>query len=239
MPKKPMKYTSRRSRLLVRRWRKTMKGVPVFIIGNGCSVTDEPIADLLKNCFTIGVNRSFKVMETTILLWQDIEFWHDKKVRKKLPKIKSIKYCRSSADPRGLAYHFKLMAGPFKLPPNPMTLFGFGATGPLAFQLAYALGCYPITLIGFDCKYKNGKTDFYGINPDHKKHTLANCTRGLRWIMKCNELSHVKVINCSDNSIFRERRSVKEVVESLPDKHKNYTLKQLSSLLFMKKDNKK
>jgi hypothetical protein len=239
MPRKPMKYVSKRSRLLVRRWKRTMTGVPAFIIGNGCSVEDEPIADLLKGCFTIGVNRSFKIIETTILLWQDIEFWFDPKVRSVLPDVKSIKYCRGSADPRGLAYHFKLMPGPFKLPPNPMTLFGFGATGPLAFQLAYTLGCYPIILIGYDCHYKNGKTDFYGTNSDHSDHTLANCSRGLKWIKKCDTHEFIRVINCSDNKVFKERQTVKSVVDSLPEKHKNYSLQDLSTKLFMRNDDPK
>ena len=228
MLKRKAVYISKKSRLTVRRWKYTMKNIPVFIIGNGPSVNDHDIKPLLKNYFTIGVNRAFKSLDPTILMWQDIELWMTE--RSVLPKLKAVKYSRNSADPRGIAYQFKLMPGPFRLPPNPMVLFGKGSTGPLAFQLAYALGCDPIVLIGYDCKYRDGNTDFYGINNHHKKHTIPNCNRGLKWISKlsCGR----KILNCSDNKFFKNYFPLEKIVSKVKEFYPNIGREYLVEKLF-------
>ena len=189
-----------------------MRGLPGFIIGNGPSVNDYDIS-LLKDYFTVGINRAFKVLDPTILMWQDIELWMTE--RAILPKLKAVKYSRNASDPRGIAYQFKLMPGPFRLAPNPMVLFGKGSTGPLAFEFVHSLGCDPIVLIGYDCQYRDGMTDFYGINNHHKKHTLPNCSRGLKWIAKSSVGR--KIINCSDNKYFKDRIPLDKVVKKLKE----------------------
>ena len=65
-----------------------MKDVPCFIIGNGPSLNDVPI-QLLKNYFTIGINRSFYLIDTTILIWQDLALWLQEKktIKKYKPKL--------------------------------------------------------------------------------------------------------------------------------------------------------
>jgi len=229
MLKRKAVYVCKKSRLTVRRWKYTMKSIPGFVIGNGPSVNDYDVKGLLKDYFTVGINRAFKVLDPTILMWQDIELWMTE--RSELPKLKAVKYSRNSADPRGIAYQFKLMPGPFRLPPNPMVLFGKGSTGPLAFEFVYSLGCDPIVLIGFDCKYRDGNTDFYGINNHHKKHTLPNCARGLRWVAKqsCGR----KIINCSDNRFFKDRIPLEKVVnkvkEFYPKTGREYFVEKLFS----------
>ena len=208
-------FTSdKKSRLLVRRWRGTLKGVPCFILGNGPSLSDHPVAELLQDYFTIGINRAFKVLDPTILMWQDIELWLTE--RGEMNKLKAVKYSRNASDPRGIAYQFKLMPGPYRIPPNPMILFGAGSTGPLAFELAACLGCSPVILLGFDCQYRDGQTDFYGKNAHHKSHTLPNCSKGLRWI-GLHEKTH-PIINCSDNKVFGSSQKLIEVVERLEKK---------------------
>ena len=83
-------------------------------------------------------------------------------------------------------------------------------------QLAVALGCRPIILVGMDCKTKDGKTDFYGSNPHWRPHTLSNCVKGLKFIEKeCP----VPLINCSDNDVFEEKQSLKETIEKIGKKH--------------------
>lgn len=206
--------TNKKSRLVVRRWRGTMRGNPCFIIGNGPSASDHPIAELLKDYFTIGINRAFKIIDPTILIWQDVELWLTE--RGDLNKLNAIKYSRNGSDPRGVAYQFKLVPGQYRIPPNPMILFGSGSTGPLAFELASCLGCSPIVLLGFDCKYRGTQTDFYGTNPHHKGSTLPNCSRGLKWISTYEKTA--QVINCSDNDYFEKSYTLADIVERLEKK---------------------
>ena len=195
----------------VKSWRNALSGTPAFLIGNAPSLSDIDLS-LIKNQFSIGINRVFPPYvdyEPTILMWQDPELWYGEKHR--VTKIKSIKYCRTKADVSGQCFHFKLTIGSFKLPECASVLHGQGSTGPLAFQLAYLLGCDPIVLLGMDCCYKDGKTDYYGVNYHHRPHTLKNCKKGLHWISTCK--SKRTIINCSNNDVFPEKEDLGETVK--------------------------
>lgn len=208
----------------VKSWRNALCGTPAFLIGNAPSLENIDLS-LLKNQFSIGINRLFPPyvdFEPTILMWQDPELWYGEKHR--IPKTQSIKYCRAGADIIGRFFHFKLTLGDFQLPECASRLHGRGSTGPLAFQLAYILGCDPIILIGMDCCYAIGKTDYYGNNYHHKPHTLKACRRGLEWIATCP--ANRKIINCSKNDVFPECRDLSDVVNEL-DQYKKHTQKSL------------
>jgi hypothetical protein len=194
----------------IKGWRNALSGVPAFLIGNGPSLSDIDLS-CLSNCFTIGINRAFYKIDPTILMWQDPELWYSAKHR--INRLEAIKFCRDTADPKGRFYHFKLTRGSFRLPDSPRTLFGFGSTGPLAFQLAHIMGCAPIVLLGMDCRYFDGKTDFYGKNPSHKPHTLKMCRGGLEWIKQAS--AHCDVINCSHNDVFEDSVSLEDAMKSL------------------------
>lgn len=199
----------------VKGWRNALCGTPAFIIGNAPSLINLDLS-CLRYQFTIGINRSFPPyidLDPTILMWQDPETWYSEK--QYIPKLNAIKYCRNTADIQGRFFHFKLSGGAFELPEDPSILHGRGASGPLAFQLAYSLGCDPIVLVGMDCQYKNNKTNMYGKNQYHSKHTLTNCQRGLSWIKNCN--SNREVISCSEDTVFNSK-PLKKVVQSLPMK---------------------
>ena len=196
----------------VKNWSGALAGVPCFIVGNAPSLTDLNLGPLEK-FFTIGINRTFYKIDTTILLFQDIQLWHTDKHR--VLKTNSIKYCRDRADIQGRFYHFRLTVGDYYLPEDATTLHGRGSSGPLAFQLAYVLGCDPIVLVGMDCCYKEDKTDFYGVNPHHSPQTLRNCVKGLKWIKDCN--SERTIFNCSDNKVF-------------PDEY-NYSLEEVLKMM--------
>ena len=206
------------SRILIRTWSHRLEGIPGFILGNALSINDIAIHKL-DNFFTIGINRIFlkQNFDPTILMWQDIELWLTE--REKILKLKAIKYARDTADPRRIGYSFKLGNGPFKVPTSASVLYGRGATAPLAFQLAYVLGCNPIVLVGCDCCYQGGETNFYGKNRFHKQHTLRNCNRGLRWIRDCQK--ERTIINCSNNSVFSERENFDDVIKRLAHHAKN------------------
>lgn len=199
-------------RLSTKSWRDSLVGTPAFIIGNAPSLANIDLKPLTKH-FTIGINRAFYKLDPTILMWQDPEFWYAE--RHRVPKLKAIKYCRDKADIQGRFYHFKLKSGRFDLPETTEALHGRGSTGPLAFQLAWILGCNPIILLGMDCCYSDGKTDFYGKNPCHKPHTLRNCRRGLEWIKSSNH--NRKVINCSENSVFSMCYTFQEALGMIDD----------------------
>lgn len=215
----------------VKSWRNALRGTPAFLIGNAPSLLDIDLS-LIKNQFSIGINRLFPPyvdFEPTILLWQDPELWYGEKHR--IPKTQSIKYCRYEADVTGRFFHFKLTVGDFELPECASRLHGRGSSGPLAFQLAYILGCDPIILIGMDCCYVEGKTDYYGNNYHHKPHTLRACKKGLIWMRDCP--SNRKVINCSKNDVFPDRRSLEEVLQEV-DQHKKYNQKSLIKKIISK-----
>lgn len=191
----------------VRQWKGKLPGVPCFILGNAPSLSDHPIHKL-DGYFSIGVNRIFKRIEPTILLWQDIALYYTS--RKELVKVKSILFSRDIADPRSIAYHFKLLNGMYKITNNPTVLAGRGNSAPLAFQLAYCLGCNPIILIGCDCLYRGDKTDFYGVNKDHNQNTLSNCSVGLNWIKGFS--GEREVVSCSESVTFPDIMSLDDLL---------------------------
>ncbi|KKL09170.1 hypothetical protein LCGC14_2568560, partial [marine sediment metagenome] len=110
---------------------------------------------------------------------------------------------RESSETQGGFYTFKLQGRDPKLANVTKTLYGRGSSGSIAYQFVYALGCDPIILVGMDCQYdKKGRTDFYGNNSMHRKHTLPACVQGLKFIRK-NKKDR-KIINCSKNKVFKE-----------------------------------
>jgi len=222
---KPTKVKNRKHPYTrVANWGNKLKGIPCFIIGNAPSLNKAPI-NTLENYFTIGINRSFFKIDTTILFWQDLALWLQEK--KAIKKLKALKFCRSAATTKKREdfYHWQLIGRKYKLTTNPANMYGRGSSGALAFQLAYALGCDPIVLVGMDCRKdkKTGITDFYGNNAMHRSNTLPNCVNALKWIKDCG---HGRtLINCSKNKVFEERISVEEAIENF--KLKPYTREKL------------
>jgi hypothetical protein len=208
------------------KWYMKLKGIPCFLIGNAPSLLDVDLSPL-ENYFTIGLNRIFFKLDTTILMWQDLALWIQEKNR--IVKTKSIKYCRSGSDTIGGFYNFKLISRDPKITHNLNALHGRGSSGSLAYQLAWALGCDPIFLVGMDCKNGSGGiTDFYGKNPMHKPHTLPNCVKGLKFISRNR---HGRTIfSCSNDDVFKENKiTLEEAVAMVKDK--TYTREELVDLL--------
>jgi len=193
----------------VSHWKDAMKDVPCFIIGNGPSLKKIDLG-ILKPYFTIGINRAFLKIDPTVLIWQDLSLWM--KEKKAVLATKALKYCRLGAETKGNFYHFRLSGSKSKISDTPSILYGRGNSGPIAYQFAYAIGCNPIILVGIDCKYdKDGNTNFYGINPMHRGHTLKSCKEGLKWMQSVDRTK--TIINCSKNKVFIDRITVEEAVE--------------------------
>ena len=231
--RKRFRQYKRSTALSVNNWKDSLSDVPAFLVGNAPSLSNQPV-QRLQPFFTIGINKTYKILDPNILLWQDIQFWLTDRYH--IAKTQCIKYCRNHADPKGKFYNFALEGGPFKMPTSPDLLYGGGASGPLAFQLAYLLGCNPIFLVGMDCKYdKSGKTNFYGKNKFHSEHTLKNCNRGLRWIEKMSQEHNIKVYNCSENNHFADNKmELKDAIEYVDKNFPKYTREEYGKMLWSK-----
>ena len=197
-----------------RSWTNALEKVPCFLIGNGPSLKDRDNLHILEGYFSIGTNRIFKIMDPTILMWQDLALWlqHSKDIM----NLKAMKYCRRSSDQNKGGqdfYHFQMSGKSHQLPSSANHLFGRGSTGPLSFELAYILGCDPIILVGMDCCYDGQYTDFYGKNPMHKTHTLPACIKGLQWIKSV--AGNKTIINCSLNNEFKNKMTLEEAIEKV------------------------
>jgi hypothetical protein len=227
MIRKTIKPAIIRKQPNLRHWKRALVDEPAFIVANGCSANDIDPA-LIRDRFTIGINRAFMLFDPVVLFWQDVSLWQSEKVA--VLKSSAIQVCRDIADPQHRFYNFRLRTSDgFRMTESPHMLYGSGATGPLAVEFACAMGCNPIVLIGFDCKYRNAKTDFYGVNPFHRDHTLINCTKGLKWIHKQREQHNF--INCSDNDVFTDSRSLHSVLAGLPPaKGRSHYISHLRSL---------
>ncbi len=205
----------RHARFAIRHWVDRLVDIPAFILGNGTSLNEEPV-DLLKDYLTIGVNRAFYKLDPTILLWQDVSLWNTE--YKKLHNTQAIKVSRDVSDPRKVYYNFHLKGGGYRFDPtNAHVMYGRGSTGPLAVQLAVAMGCRPIILLGMDCaRGVNGESDFWGENKYWTDATIMNCQLGLEFI---KEQCPVEVYNCGASDLW-PRQSLKSVLEEIPHKYK-------------------
>lgn len=207
-------------------WSGKMKDIPCFILGNAPSLNKIENISILDDYFTIGINRIFFKYDPTILLWQDLALWSQEK--EKVLQTKAVKLCREGSETNGSFYTFFLNGREPKITHDISKLYGRGSSGSIAYQVAHALGCNPIILVGMDCRYnKKGLTDFYGNNPMHRSHTLPSCVKGLKFIKD----NHGKrtVINCSSNKVFDERKTIEEAVASLGEK--KYSREELIKIL--------
>ncbi len=193
----------------VSEWKNIIKGQPAFVLGNAPSISSRNL-QLLNEYFTIGVNRIFYIYDPTILIWQDQEVWI--KDKKKIMRQRAIKLCRDRSDPKQKFINFELSMGKFKFSHNPGKLHGRGNTGALAIQLAVAMGCSCVILLGMDCRYEGrGRTDFYGKNKDHKHYTIKMCKNAMNWVeRKCP----VPVYNCGNSDIW-PRRELEDVIKEI------------------------
>mgnify|MGYP001195736987 CR=1 FL=1 len=156
---------NREHRYRIRFWKDRLKGVPAFIVGCAPSVLDHDLS-LLKDFFTIGINRSFKLDSfcPTILFWQDISFFRTE--ADNIHNLDCIKVCRDIADPKRLYYNFHHKPGEYKFDiDKPHVLYGSGCTSILSAEFCNLLGVSTIVLLGMDAKLgKNGEEDYYGKN---------------------------------------------------------------------------
>lgn len=216
----------RQVRYAIRSWVDRLPDIPAFIIGNGPSLSSLKMK-LIEDYFSVGTNRAFYALDPTILLWQDISLWNTE--YQKLHNTQALKVSRDVSDPRKIYYNFHLKGGGYKFDPSTThILHGRGSTGPLAVQLAVAMGCRPITLLGMDCKRgSDGKSDFYGENKYWTDATLKNCYDGL---VSVKEQCPVEIHNCGDNGLW-PTETLEHVLAQIDEKHKRSRRSYVSQIL--------
>ena len=224
-----LKYRDRRYRYALKHWSNRLPGEPAFILG--CAPSAATLnTSLLKNYFTIGINRSYRLLEPTILLWQDRTVWETD--GEQIMRLSSLRVAREGADPRKVCYNLHVKGGDYYFDPEKKThiLYGSGSTGAIAVEFAYALGCYPIVLLGMDGKKdQDGNMDFYGRNPFWSPRTEASFNKALRQIRdKCP----VEIINCSNNNYWPQK-TLEEAIsmtdsEKMLDKGREYYMQTLT-----------
>ena len=203
----------REQRYSTKNWLNRLEGVPCFILGNSPSILDHDIQSLAEY-FTIGINRSFRLLDSTMLFWQDIGLW--KTESKTIHNLQALKVSRDVSDPRRLYYNFHLKGGFYEFDRTKSHIFyGRGSTGPIAVQMAVALGCSPLILLGMDCKIgKDGATDFYGVNSFWLPHTQDSCATGLKFI---KDHCPVPIIQCGRSDLW-EQRMLSDVLKEISPK---------------------
>lgn len=205
----------RHQRYAVKSWTDRLADVPCFVIGNAPTLSDIDLS-VIEDYFTIGINRAFFVLDPTILIWQDISLWNSEYQR--LHNTQAIKVCRDVADPRRIYYNFHLKGGNYRFDPQKThILYGRGSTGPLGVELAVAMGCRPIILVGMDCRRgEDGRSDFYGDNKYWRDHTLENCESGLKFI---KENCPVEVRSTGETEYWPQE-NLETIVQDIDNTHK-------------------
>lgn len=216
----------RHQRFAIRTWVDRLPDCPAFIIGNGPSLASSNI-ELIEDYFSIGVNRAFYKLDPTVLLWQDISLWNTE--YQKLHNTQALKVSRNVSDPRKIYYNFHLKGGGYRFDPSAThILHGRGSTGPLAVQLAVAMGCRPIVLMGMDCQRGfEGESDFYGENAHWTDATLKNCHDGLVFV---KEQCPVEIHNCGNNGLWPTEK-LEHVLAQINPRHAMGRQKYVSQIL--------
>lgn len=181
-----------KSKFPINSWSGRLTGETAFIVGNGPSLLENDLS-LIEKTFTIGINRAFRVILPKILIWQDESLYKD--CYEDIVKLPCAKITKQSIDTKNIFTHFTLEHGSFQFGKNPAILYGGGSTAALSVQLAVAMGCSSVVLLGCDCGYKDGKTDFYGSNKNHTTSTVPNFLAAMDWVSRECPIS---VLNCGD-----------------------------------------
>jgi len=196
-------------------WNGILKGEhPVFILGNGPSLTDNDLS-LLDPYLTIGINRVFTAYDPTIIFWQDRTVWFTSK--KSIQKTKSIKVTRKGMVKPKLFpdYLFFILQGnrrtPYPEQCQTTKLAGQNITSGVATQFADALNPSHIIFLGIDCQFRDGKTDFYGNNRFHRDDMRERCMEISNGVKKSCK---VPIYNCGLNSCWRTTK-LEDVIEEI------------------------
>lgn len=190
----------------LQQFKNKLNGHPVIILGNGPSINDHDLS-ILNDYFTIGINRIFLAnFDPTILFFQDKSLLQTN--REDVVKLQAIKVCRDINDPNREFYNFRLRSVAYSFSYQTHELSGRGNSLPLACQLAVALGCSKIILLGIDGN-SDGHTHFYGTNQFWTKHTPEFLDKAIDFVKK---KCPVPIINCGNTTAWK-KQELQKVLE--------------------------
>lgn len=202
------------------KWNGILKGEhPIFILGNGPSLMDNDLS-LLNPFLTIGINRVRQAFDPTILFWQDRTVWFTSK--KEIQKTEAIKVTRKGMVKPNLFpnYLFFTLQGNRQsgYPPRCSTtkLVGQNITHGVTVQFAEAMNPSHIILLGIDCQFRDGKTDYYGDNRFHRKDMLSRCAEVSK---KVKRGCKIPIYNCGLSDCWRSRTLIDVIDEIKPNSH--------------------
>lgn len=203
--------TRRSTKYPIAAWKGRISGHPAFVLGNGPSLLDNDLS-LLRGCFTIGINRIYKVFDPIILLWQDTSLMEDG--LENILSCSAIKVCRDRCNIDNQFTTFRSEGAKYRLADKPNVLHGFGCSGALGIELAVVMGASSVVLLGMDCDYQDGKTDFYGVNADHGRYTVKNFHAAMSWVAKT---CPVPIHSCG-RAPYWPRSDLKQVLDQIQPK---------------------
>jgi len=191
-----------------------LRDVPAVILGNGPSLLSNDL-ELISGLFSIGINRSFRACESTVLLYQDSVLINQcGEELQGRPEIIMALEGTTGAEKQDYVFSVEFQEHEWKLSKDPLKYYPHGVpllSATLGVMMARTLGCSPVILLGMDCCYEKGNTNFYGKNKHHNKQTLVGCVQGLIDIKKYHG-EHI--ISCSGNTIFT-REKLEDVIAGL------------------------
>ncbi len=202
----------------IRNWKNIFKDEPCFILGNGPSLIDHDLS-LIKDTFSIGINRCFKVFIPTILIWQDDSIYED--CLNDLLYLPCAKITTFENNKNNYFTNFYLEKGKWKFNKRTDILYGGGCTMSLSFQLAVAMGASSLILIGCDGIYRKNKTNFYGENKYHTPNSLNSFQKSLEWL---RSESPIPVRNCGDNPLWKQEK-LSDVLKEIKPKKINHLIR--------------
>ncbi len=157
------------------KWTMNFADFPVFILGNGPGLPVDALGSL-SNQFTVGVNRILGSRFTpTVLMWVDQPVYKDVDNGPLMDHTEALLLCDRSIVKKPNHHGLKPLIGNMAKKtafPKPWEFAVNGNTGCGAARWALSLGCPKAYLLGMGAMYNGEDTDFYGVNPLHKKRTL-------------------------------------------------------------------
>lgn len=148
------------------------KGRRVFIVGGGPSLRDFDFSRL-QGELVIGINRAYERINCTVLYSMDERFFgwaaagtFGSEALARYREFKGVKLAGLFAAEIPAGCQAVMLSSTEALPTSlGAGLFHGNNSGYSALLLAYLLGANPIYLLGYDCKYEDGRSHWHGGYP--------------------------------------------------------------------------
>ena len=189
------------------------ENLPVFILGNSPYLPTDALGCLAER-LTIGINRIVRVFTPTVVMWVDGSVYED--VGDQIDACGALAICNRAVKKRPSHVGLKTWIGndALRCRSTPDVLCSNCNTGCAAARWALALGCRPVYLVGMEARYRDGRTDFWGDNPDHRRVGMTSTLDVLRAELNRLQRDHPDdVIQITDGQTLREVAAACEPVD--------------------------